>query len=52
MYWIKIEYCIISDDYTEFNTAKGVNISAKFNEYKDVLFNEKNNQTQNEKNSK
>ena len=34
-------YCIVSDDYTEVNIAKGVNISIKFNEYEDVLFNEK-----------
>ena len=34
-------YCIVSDDYTEVNIAKGVNISITFNEYEDVLFNEK-----------
>ena len=34
-------YCIVSDDYTEVNIAKGVNISINFNEYEDVLFNEK-----------
>ena len=34
-------YCIVSDDCTEVNIAKGVNISIKFNEYEDVLFNEK-----------
>ena len=34
-------HCIVSDDNTEVNTAKGVNISIEFNEYKDVLFNEK-----------
>ena len=34
-------YCIVSDDYIEVNTAKGVNIPIKFIEYKDVLFNEK-----------
>ena len=34
-------YCIVSDDDTEVNTAKGVNTSIEFNEYKDVLFNEK-----------
>ena len=34
-------YYIVSDDYAEANIAKGVNISIKFNEYEDVLFNEK-----------
>ena len=34
-------YCVVSDDDTEANTAKGVNISIEFNEYEDVLFNEK-----------
>ena len=34
-------YCIVSDDDTEVNTAKRVNISIEFDEYKDVLFNEK-----------
>ena len=34
-------YCIDSDDDTEVNTAKGANISMEFNEYKDILFNEK-----------
>ena len=51
--WLKWKmYCIISDDDTEANTAKCVNIWIEFNEYKDVLFFWKNNQTQNEKNSK
>ena len=39
-------------DSKETNTAKGVNIATEFNEYKNVLFNKKNYQTQNEKNSK
>ena len=30
-----------SDDDTEVNTAKGTNISIEFNDYEDVLFNEK-----------
>ena len=34
-------YCTFSDDDTDVNTAKGVNISTEFNEYKDGLFNEK-----------
>ena len=34
-------YCIVSDDDTEVNTAKEVNISIEFNQYEDVLFNEK-----------
>ena len=34
-------YCIVSDDDTEFNTEKWVYISIEFNEYEDVLFNEK-----------
>ena len=38
-------------DGKECNTAKGVNIATEFNEFKDVLFNKKNYQTQNEKNS-
>ena len=29
-------YCIVADGDTEINTAKGVNISIEFNEYKDV----------------
>ena len=29
---------------------KGVNTATEFNEFKDTLFNKKNNQTQNEKN--
>ena len=44
-------YCIVFDDDTEVNTAKEVNISIEFNEYEDVLLNEKNYQTQNEKKS-
>ena len=39
-------------DSKETNTAKGVNIATEFNEFKNVLFNKKNYQTQNEKNSK
>ena len=34
-------YCIVSDDDTEANTAKGENISTEFNEYEDVLFDKK-----------
>ena len=34
-------YCIVSDDDTEVNAAKGVNISTEFNEYEDFLVNEK-----------
>ena len=34
----------------EYNTAKGVSIATEFDKFKDVLFNEKNYQTQNEKN--
>ena len=34
-------YCIVSDDDTEVNIAKGVNISITFHECEDVLFNEK-----------
>ena len=34
-------YCIVSDDDTKVNTAKGVNISIGFIECEDVLFNEK-----------
>ena len=34
-------YCIVSDDDTEVNTAKGQNISIEFNEYEDVLFDKK-----------
>ena len=39
-------------DSKETNNAKGVNIATEFNEFKNVLFNKKNYQTQNEKNSK
>ena len=34
-------YCIVSDDDTEVNTAKGVNILIELNEYEGALFNEK-----------
>ena len=34
-------YCIVSDDDTKVNTARGVNISTESNEYEDLLFNEK-----------
>ena len=34
-------YCIVFDDDTEVNTAKEVNTSIEFNEYEDVLLNEK-----------
>ena len=39
-------------DVKEYNTAKGVSISTEFDKFKNVLFNKKNYQTQNEKNSK
>ena len=34
-------HSILSDDGKESNTAKGVNITTQFNEYKDTLFNKK-----------
>ena len=34
-------YCIVSENGEEVNTAKGVNISIEFKEYKNVLFNKK-----------
>ena len=34
-------YSIKKNDGKECNTAKGVNIATEFNEFKDVLFNEK-----------
>ena len=34
-------YAMLSDDGKESNTAKGVNIATKFNEFKDTLFNKK-----------
>ena len=34
-------YCIVSENSEEVNTAKGVNISIEFKEYKNVLFNKK-----------
>ena len=34
-------YFIVSDDDTEVNTVSGVNISTEFDEYEDVLLNEK-----------
>ena len=34
-------YCIASENGEEVNTAKGVNISIVFKEYKNVLFNKK-----------
>ena len=34
-------YCIVSEKGEEVNTAKGVNISIEFKEYKNVLFNKK-----------
>ena len=43
-------YSMLSDDGKESNTAKGVNITTEFNEFKDPLFNKKSTQTQNEKN--
>ena len=39
-------------DGKEHNTAKGVNIATEFDKFKDVLFNKKHYQTENEKNSK
>ena len=45
-------HCILSDDGKKSNTAKGVNIATEFNQFKDTLFNERGNQTQNEKNSR
>ena len=39
-------------DGKELKAAKGVNIATEFSEFKDVLFGEKNYQTQNQKNSK
>ena len=45
-------YCIVSENGEEVNTAKEVNISTEFKEYKNVLFKKKINKTQNEKNSK
>ena len=33
--------CIVSNDHTEVNTEKRVNISTEFNEYEDFLLNEK-----------
>ena len=32
---------MLSDDGKESNTAKGVNIAAEFNEFRDTLFNKK-----------
>ena len=37
--------CIVSNDYTEVNTEKRVNISTEFNEYEDFLLNEKKSDT-------
>ena len=34
-------YFLLSDDGKESNTAKGINISTEFNEFKDTLFNKK-----------
>ena len=34
-------YSIKKTDVKETNTAKGVNIAAEFNEFKDILFNKK-----------
>ena len=34
-------YSMLSDDGKESNTAKGVNIATRFNEFKDTLFNKK-----------
>ena len=34
-------YCIVSENGEEVNTAKGVNISTEFKEYKNVLFKKK-----------
>ena len=35
-------YSIRKIDGSECNTGKGINIATKFNEFKDVLFNQKN----------
>ena len=45
-------YSMKNIDGKESNTAKGVNITTEFNEFKDTSFNKKSIQTQNEKNSK
>ena len=34
-------HSMLSDDGKESNTAKGVNITTEFNEFKDTLFNKK-----------
>ena len=34
-------YFLLSDDGKESNTAKGINTSTEFNEFKDTLFNKK-----------
>ena len=34
-------YRVVSDDDTKVSAAKEINISIEFNEYEDVLFNEK-----------
>ena len=44
-------HCILLDVGYEFNTAKGLNTAMEFIEYNDILFNKRNNKTQNEKNS-
>ena len=31
-------YCVVSENGEKVNTAKGVNISVEFKEYKNVLF--------------
>ena len=37
----KIFYSMLSDDGKKSNTAKGVNITTEFNEFRDTLFNKK-----------
>ena len=38
-------FSIKNVDGKEYNTAKGVNIAIEFSEFKDTLFNKKNNET-------
>ena len=45
-------YYMKNTDGKESDTAKGVSIATELNEFKDTLFNKKNTQVQNEKNSR
>ena len=45
-------YSMKNTDGKESDTAKGVSIATELNEFKDTLFNKKNTQVQNEKNSR